>query len=110
MNFFSPSYTIGEVSSLLGVRSYTIRYWEREIQYLSPRKDSYGNRRFSLKELSLLYRLNYLISTNKYTIKGAKERLWQEMTSNDQNIRSQINIIRADLLAIRFRLMNYNRG
>ena len=110
MSSVSHSYTIGEVSSLLGVRTYTIRYWEREIQYLSPRKDSYGNRRFSLKELSLLYRLNYLISINKYTITGAKERLWQEMTNNDQNIRSQINIIRTDLLEIRFRLMKHYKS
>lgn len=103
------SYTIGEVGHLLEVKTHTIRYWEREIPFLSPQKNVYGRRRFSSKELGLLHRLRHLIFVNKYTLQGACERLWRELSDDEQDTRSHITIMRAELLEARSRLITRRR-
>jgi DNA-binding transcriptional MerR regulator len=47
-------YTIGEVSNLLGVKPYVIRYWESEFSFLKPRKESGRIRKYTEENIELL--------------------------------------------------------
>ena len=47
-------YTIGDVCRLLQVRAHVLRYWEREIPILSPRKDDFGRRVYTEADIDEL--------------------------------------------------------
>jgi DNA-binding transcriptional MerR regulator len=66
-------YSIGEVSDILGVKKYVLRYWEKEFSSLSPSKNSAGNRVYKEKDINLLKLIKYLLKEKKYTIEGANE-------------------------------------
>lgn len=66
-------YSIGEVSEILDVKKYVLRYWEQEFSSLSPSKNSAGNRVYKDKDIALLKLIKYLLYEKKYTIEGADE-------------------------------------
>src|SRR6185437_6991217 len=72
-------FRIGEVSHLVGVEAYVLRYWESEFPGLSPRKSSSGQRMFRRKDVELLLRIKHLLYSQKFTIEGARKAL------SDQN-------------------------
>jgi len=68
-------FRIGEVSELLGVEPYVLRYWESEFPALAPKKSSSGQRMFRRKDLDLLFNIKHLLYEKKFTIEGARKAL-----------------------------------
>ncbi len=91
---------IGDVERLLGVKAHVLRYWEKEIPLLQPKKDQGGRRLYSEADLGLLLRLRYLLHTRRFTLEGAREQLLRERTGADQNARALIEEIRTELLRV----------
>jgi DNA-binding transcriptional MerR regulator len=77
-------YTIGEVSNLLELKPYVIRFWETEFPQLKPRKDKRRNRQFSEEQIELLRKIKDMLYTQKFTIDGARQRLKQERKTPEQ--------------------------
>lgn len=71
-------FKIGEVSELLGVEPYVLRYWESEFTVLSPKKSGTGHRLYRRKDVELLLRIKCLLYEKKFTIEGARQRLHEE--------------------------------
>src|SRR6516162_3858998 len=71
-------FKIGEVSELLGVEPYVLRYWETEFAVLSPKKSGTGHRLYRRKDVELLLRIKHLLYEKKFTIEGARQRLHEE--------------------------------
>lgn len=71
-------FRIGEVSQLVGVEAYVLRYWESEFPGLSPRKSSTGQRMFRRKDVELLLRIKHLLYGQKFTIEGARKALQEK--------------------------------
>ena len=99
-------YTIGEVSDLLGVKPHVVRYWEEEIPFVAPRKNISGRRVYSDRDLQVLIRLKHLLYKEKYTVEGARDRLWSEVNSSGVDAKSTIAAIRSDLLNIWNKIRN----
>src|ERR1700689_4821997 len=68
-------FRIGEVSQLVGVEPYVLRYWESEFPGLSPKKSSTGQRMFRRKDVELLLNIKHLLYHEKFTIEGARKAL-----------------------------------
>src|SRR5271154_229379 len=68
-------FRIGEVSQLVGVEPYVLRYWESEFPGLSPKKSSTGQRMFRRKDVELLLNIKHLLYNEKFTIEGARKAL-----------------------------------
>ena len=68
-------FKIGEVSDLLGVEPYVLRYWESEFTVLSPKKSGTGHRLYRRKDVELLLRIKHLLYEKKFTIEGARQFL-----------------------------------
>src|SRR5579871_3967111 len=68
-------FRIGEVSQLVGVEAYVLRYWESEFKGLSPKKSSSGQRMFRRKDVELLLEIKHLLYERKFTIEGARKAL-----------------------------------
>src|ERR1700690_2966724 len=71
-------FKIGEVSDLLGVEPYVLRYWEGEFAALSPKKSGTGHRLYRRKDVELLLRIKHLLYDRKFTIEGARQTLYEE--------------------------------
>jgi DNA-binding transcriptional MerR regulator len=71
-------FRIGEVSTLLGVEPYVLRYWETEFPSLSPKKSGTGHRLYRRKDVELLLRIKQLLYEKRYTIQGARQFLHSE--------------------------------
>ena len=71
-------FKIGEVSELLGVEAYVLRYWESEFPVLSPKKSGTGHRLYRRKDVELLLRIKHLLYDKRFTIEGARQSLHSE--------------------------------
>jgi DNA-binding transcriptional MerR regulator len=71
-------FKIGEVSELLGVEPYVLRYWETEFSILSPKKSGTGHRLYRRKDVELLLRIKHLLYEKRFTIEGARQTLQAE--------------------------------
>jgi DNA-binding transcriptional MerR regulator len=71
-------FKIGEVSDLLGVEPYVLRYWESEFSVLSPKKSGTGHRLYRRKDVELLLRIKHLLYEKRFTIEGARQSLQAE--------------------------------
>ena len=71
-------FKIGEVSELLGVEAYVLRYWETEFPVLSPKKSGTGHRLYRRKDVELLLRIKHLLYEKRFTIEGARQNLHSE--------------------------------
>jgi len=71
-------FKIGEVSELLGVEPYVLRYWETEFPGLQPKKSGTGHRLYRRKDVELLLRIKHLLKEKRFTIEGARQTLHSE--------------------------------
>jgi DNA-binding transcriptional MerR regulator len=77
-------FKIGEVSELLGVEPYVLRYWEGEFSVLSPKKSGTGHRLYRRKDVELLLRIKHLLYEKRFTIEGARQTLQAEGKSGSK--------------------------
>ncbi len=71
-------YKIGELCTTLGLEPHTLRYWEKEFPFLSPQKNSAGQRIYSSEDVRLIRRIMTLLYQQAYTIEGARRQLTTE--------------------------------
>jgi DNA-binding transcriptional MerR regulator len=71
-------FRIGEVSQLVGVEPYVLRYWETEFPGLSPKKSNTGQRMFRRRDVEMLLNIKQLLYEKKFTIEGARKALKAE--------------------------------
>jgi len=68
-------YKIGEVSRIVGVEPYVLRYWETEFPFFKPRKNKSGQRVYIKKDVEFLLYIKTLLYQERYTIEGVRKRL-----------------------------------
>lgn len=93
-------YGIGEVARLLRVRPHVIRYWVTEAPFLSPRKSGGGRREYSSRDVQLLMRFQFLLHEKRYTVEGARRRIWEELAGGAPDALSRVAQVRSDLIEI----------
>jgi DNA-binding transcriptional MerR regulator len=71
-------FRIGEVSRLLGIEPYVLRYWESEFPQIKPRRADSNQRTYQRKDLEILIEIKRLLYEEKMTIEGARRRLKQK--------------------------------
>ena len=70
-------YSIGEVAEMLDVSKSLIRYWENEFDFLTPKKNKKGDRRFTKENIQQLLIIHELVKERGFTLDGAKQELKQ---------------------------------
>ncbi|MBM4135581.1 MAG: MerR family transcriptional regulator [Nitrospira sp.] len=68
-------YKIGEVSRIVEVEPYVLRYWETEFPFLKPRKNKSGQRVYIKRDVELLLQIKRLLYHERFTIEGVRKRL-----------------------------------
>ena len=87
-------YSIGEVSEMVGLKSYVLRYWETEFKQLSPPKNRAGNRTYRQKDIDLILKIKDLLHGKKFTIEGARSVVSGKSTTELSTDQINRNIIR----------------
>jgi len=68
-------FRVGEVSLLVGVPPYVLRFWETEFPALSPKKSGRGHRLYRRKDVQLFLEIKNLLYVKRFTIEGARKSL-----------------------------------
>ena len=68
-------FRIGEVSRLIGVAPYVLRFWETEFPALSPKQSGRGHRLYRRKDVELFLEIKHLLYEKRFTIEGARKSL-----------------------------------
>jgi len=82
-------FRIGEVSTMLGLEPYVLRYWETEFPSLSPKKSGTGHRLYRRKDVELLLRIKHLLYEKRFTIDGARQYLLAETKNHQKDIKQE---------------------
>lgn len=78
-------FRIGEVSDLVGVKPYVLRYWESEFQDIHPTKSKSGQRLYRRRDVEVLMTIKSLLYEERFTINGARKRL-KEVVRGDNTV------------------------
>lgn len=74
-------FKVGEVSSIVGVPAYVLRFWESEFKKINPKRTPSGQRLYRKKDVELILWIKHLLYEKKFTIEGAKQRLKTKPTA-----------------------------
>ena len=77
-------FKIGEVAELVGIEQHVLRYWEEEIESLTPKKNKSGQRLYQKKDVELIFEIKQLLYAEKFTVAGAKIKLNQNKKKETQ--------------------------
>ena len=100
-------YSITEVADLFKVNASLIRFWEKEFDFLKPRKTAKGNRTYTKKDIENIKLVYHLVKEKGFTLQGAKEKLKQkpaqEINKNLEAIES-LNKLKSFLVELKNQL------
>ncbi|MFC1501639.1 MerR family transcriptional regulator [Elusimicrobiota bacterium] len=68
-------FSIGEVSKIVQLPAYVLRYWESEFKLIRPIRRSSGQRKYMRKDIEIVFKVKDLLHNKKFTILGAKKYL-----------------------------------
>jgi DNA-binding transcriptional MerR regulator len=95
-------FKIGEVSSIAGLPTYVLRFWETQFTKISPKRTSSGQRLYRKNDVEVILRIKSLLHEKKFTIQGAiqhlktKSHVKKRSSSTDivKEIRLELEILR----------------
>ena len=99
-------YNIREVAEMVDLPEHTLRFWEKEIPSLNPKKTSGGTRQYTKQDIELIRLIHHLVKDQGLTIKAARERLKtskrqdvdrQEIVTRLRNIRTELMLMKSKL-------------
>ncbi len=103
-------FKIGEVSRIVGVKAYVLRYWETEFDLLKPGKAPSRHRLYKKKDVELLLEIKRLLYAEGFTIEGARKKLKEgkkeerqqlKLPLSDSTYKSALVKIKKDLQSLR---------
>jgi DNA-binding transcriptional MerR regulator len=105
-------WSIGEVALDLGVNTSVIRYWERELGTLKPKRNGKGDRTYTKQDIAQLREVHRLLRQRGYTMQGAKEHIRKGgiETNGHLAVRDRLLRVREGLMALRATLVGAASG
>jgi DNA-binding transcriptional MerR regulator len=83
-------FKIGEVSRIVGVEPYVLRFWETEFELLKPSKAPSRHRLYKKKDVELLLEIKRLLYTEGFTIEGARKRLKENKKEERKQLKLEL--------------------
>jgi DNA-binding transcriptional MerR regulator len=68
-------FRIGEVSRIIGVKPYVLRYWETEFPSIRPKRADSRQRIYQREDIEAIGEIKKLLYEEKLTIEGVRKRL-----------------------------------
>lgn len=96
-------FRIGEVSKILNVEPYVVRYWETEFRTIKPVRTRTSQRLYRKKDVEELLNIRNLLYSQRFTIDGAKKQLYK--TKEDREAKNKNSEEKERLIRIKEELM-----
>jgi DNA-binding transcriptional MerR regulator len=94
-------FKVGEVSSIVGVPAYVLRFWESEFKKITPKRTDTGQRLYKKKDVEIILKIKHLLYDKKFTIQGARQYLkTKPANSKDPSSAITLREIRKELKRI----------
>jgi DNA-binding transcriptional MerR regulator len=93
-------FRIGEVSRIIGVKPYVLRYWESEFPVLKPRRADSNQRTYKKEDIEILGEIKRLLYEERLTIEGAKKRLKPKKRTDSTDHTDLVRDIKEELAQI----------
>jgi DNA-binding transcriptional MerR regulator len=102
-------FKIGEVSEILGVKPYVVRFWEVEFN-LTPSKNRSKHRVYKRHEVEVLLEIRQMLHVERFTIEGARLQLKDRMKDKQRQLaldlkenpqKATLRLIKKELMAIK---------
>jgi DNA-binding transcriptional MerR regulator len=95
-------FKIGEVSRILGVKPYVLRFWETEFR-ITPAKNRSQHRVYKRQEVETLLEIKRLLYEERFTIEGARVKLKEQLKDRQKQLKLDLaeNPFRATLRQVR---------
>ena len=84
-------FKIGEVSRIVGVEPYVLRYWETEFELLKPAKAPSKHRLYKKRDVELLLDIKRLLYAEGFTIEGARKKLKETKKEEKNQLRLPVS-------------------
>ncbi|MGL5317350.1 MAG: MerR family transcriptional regulator [Bacteroidales bacterium] len=99
-------YNIGEVAEMLNVKESLLRFWEREVDLIAPKKSKGGTRRYTKEDIEKIRLFYHLVKERGMTLQGARNKLKNNKDSSERNyeIIRRLEAVKAEILAIKAEL------
>jgi len=98
-------FRIGEVSKIVNVEPYVIRYWETEFKTLSPVRTKTAQRLYRKRDVQELLTIKNLLYSQRFTIDGAKKQLHKmrgnSEPENKKSDKQTLNLVKQELQKIK---------
>jgi len=79
-------FKIGEVSRILGVKPYVLRFWETEFRIV-PAKNPSQHRVYKRQEVETLLEIKRLLYEERFTIEGARAKLKERVKERQKQLK-----------------------
>lgn len=95
-------YSISEVAEMFQINQSNLRFWEKEIKQLKPKRNDKGTRFYTKEDIQTIKQIKYLINDQKLTLKGVKDKLTEkkDIVAKQQEIVERLKEIRNELKSI----------
>jgi len=95
-------FKIGEVSRILGVKPYVLRFWETEFR-ITPAKNQSQHRVYKRQEVETLLEIKRLLYEERFTIEGARAKLKERLKDRQKQLKLDLaeNPYRAELRKVK---------
>jgi DNA-binding transcriptional MerR regulator len=90
-------FTTGQTEEITGLPASTLRFWEKEVPFLAPRKDVFGRRVYSALDICVLSRLKHLAFDKAMGLQKSCMELEKELVLEDPSVKASITEMRISL-------------
>ena len=94
-------FRIGEVSKIVGLPTYVLRFWETEFPRIRPKRTSSGQRLYTRADIELVLKIKNLLYEKKFTIQGARMHLSARTGKKEIPTKQMLEELHAELKSIR---------
>ncbi|MBN2755391.1 MAG: MerR family transcriptional regulator [Candidatus Goldbacteria bacterium] len=76
-------YPIREVAQITDVKESVIRFWEQNFDELKPIKNRVGQRKYTKKDIDVIFIIKRLLYDDEYKISGAQKKVKEILAAED---------------------------
>ncbi len=95
-------YSIREVAEMFDLKISTLRFWEKEIKALKPKRNDKKTRFYSPKDIQIIKQIVFLVNEQHLTLEGVNKKLSekQDEASRQQEIYERLIKVKTRLKGI----------
>jgi DNA-binding transcriptional MerR regulator len=96
-------FSIGEVAKMFGLNESTLRFWEKEFDFIHPKTNDRGIRFYTEEDIASVRLVHYLVKEKRMTLAGARRKLKENKgkTIREEEIVHRLEKIKEELLLLK---------